>query len=459
VAVGAEGRARERRRRSRSPSRSPLLLIETKARDHVTVRVVLPKDAEALAFRPLELARINGKPLPLQDVTLVMDVAGATPAKPPRERLRVLGLFSMPDGEQPANLRQARYSLVRLIRAIAASGRAADVRVLQYGVTRDRLRDVLEDGEGWDIIHISAHGEPGALVLETADGRRDSIDAAELSELLELARGRVRLVTLAACWSAAATVAAQRRMLGPPEAHYPERTVAAPPSAPDSGPLASELAGKLACAVLAMRFPVTDEFAIALTAKLYDLLVAKGRDLPDALAITLRHLADRAGGQADPALPLAAPALFGGCAAGLTLKAPERTGPRSYGTDELKLAGFPPSPERFVGRTGVMARASEALAAGSSVPGVLWSRRAIRHGKSGGTAGRLLRGRRDGREPEGLHARPRGLDQGGHRHFVPRRTGSVLVPVLPGRTRPHPARPRRHLGGSAAPAQPRRAAA
>ena len=44
----------------------------------------------------------------------------------------------------------------------------------------------------------------------------------------------------------------------------------------------------------------------------------------------------------------------------------------------LKLAGFPPQPERFVGRTGVMARASAALAAGAVFPGVLL------HGMPGG---------------------------------------------------------------------------
>jgi hypothetical protein len=44
----------------------------------VTVRVVVPPEAAsqgagALLFRPLELAHVNGKPLSVQDVTLVMD--------------------------------------------------------------------------------------------------------------------------------------------------------------------------------------------------------------------------------------------------------------------------------------------------------------------------------------------------------------------------------------------------
>jgi pimeloyl-ACP methyl ester carboxylesterase len=59
------------------------------------------------------------------------------------------------------------------VRGIAATGKAADVRVLQYGVTCARLRAVLEEAEGWDIIHVSGHGWPGSLTLETAAGSPD----------------------------------------------------------------------------------------------------------------------------------------------------------------------------------------------------------------------------------------------------------------------------------------------
>jgi hypothetical protein len=47
---------------------------------------------------------------------------------------------------------------------VGARGLAVELHVLQYGVTRDRLRDLLEQGEGWDVIHFSGHGLPGALV-------------------------------------------------------------------------------------------------------------------------------------------------------------------------------------------------------------------------------------------------------------------------------------------------------
>ena len=40
-----------------------------------------------------------------------------------------------------------------------------------------------------------------------------------------------------------------------------------------------------------MRYPVSDEFAVALSEKLYDLLADKGQPLPRAVAMTLTQLA------------------------------------------------------------------------------------------------------------------------------------------------------------------------
>ena len=60
--------------------------------------------------------------------------------------------------------------------------------------------------------------------------------------------------------------------------------------------------------------------------------------------------------------------------------------------------------------------------------------------------------------PPGLLARPRRLDQVGRGHAGTGRAGPVLVPVLPGRTRPGAVRPRRQLGRPVAAARPRRRA-
>ncbi|MBO0802517.1 MAG: CHAT domain-containing protein [Nocardiopsaceae bacterium] len=350
-----------------------------------TVRVILPPEAGTLAYLPLEIARAGGKTLAERDIALIIETGTGGPPAPPKnrvtDRLRVLGLFSLPNGGTPLSLRRERHELVNLIRGIAASGRAADVRVLEYGVTRASLRDVLEEAEGWDVLHVSGHGAPGELIFETPAGAPDRITAADLADLLEVARERVKLVTLAACWSAAPAVADQRRLLHLPipeqdqRPSSPERIVA---TAPPPGALATELASRLGCAVLAMRYPVDDEFAITLSGKLYDLLARQAQPLPRAVTLTLQHLADGTGGREFPALSMAAPALFGPAAADLRLPAPKRSVAPSFRPENLKLAGFPPQPDRFVGRTGVMMRASAALAVGSGVPGVLL------HGMPGG---------------------------------------------------------------------------
>jgi tetratricopeptide (TPR) repeat protein len=344
-----------------------------------TVTVTVPDDARDLLFLPLELAHAGGKPLSAQDVTLVMCPPGTAPAAaaPVSGRLRVLGLFSLPDGAQPLSLRRERHSLVQFVQRIHAGGKAADVRVLQYGVTRDRLRDVLEEAESWDIIHISGHGSPGELLLETADGKPDRISAGDLADLLDLARDHIKLVTITACWSAATTANEQRTLLGLPLHDLNSDTERARQlsPAPNSAPLATELASRLNCAVFAMRYPVDDEFAIALTTRLYELLADKGQPLSRAVGMALRRLS------ADPrfpALSAATPALFGARAASLRLAAPARRDSDDYNPTHLKMPGFPPPPDRFVGRTRVMAEASEALAAESGIPGVLL------HGMPGG---------------------------------------------------------------------------
>jgi hypothetical protein len=173
---------------------------------------------------------------------------GEAGSAPVGDRLRVLGLFSLPEGRRSLNLRRERHSLVGLIRGIAAAGKAADVRVLQYGVTRERLRDVLEEAEGWDVIHVSGHGTPGELLLETSAGNPDRVSAADLADLLDPARERVKLVTVAACWSAAVTAVEQRRLLGLPVPDQrskdddPERSRHPADGGSASGAVATELA-------------------------------------------------------------------------------------------------------------------------------------------------------------------------------------------------------------------------
>jgi tetratricopeptide (TPR) repeat protein len=345
-----------------------------------TVRVIIPHEAAALLGWPLQVARVNGVPLALQDVTFVIEqsdgeAGGKTTASRSQpeattavgERLRVLGLFSLPTGERALNLRQERVALVQLFSQMASLGASVDVRVLQYGVTRARLADVLSEQEGWDIVHISGHGAPGELLLETDDGEPDPVAGAELAALLRPALGRLKLVTVSACWSAAA---ARRQILQmPARTQQEDARVEQEPDARHAQALAVHLA-ELGCAVLAMRYSVADDFAIDLAGTLYRELTLGQQPLPQALAIALKASAAVPPTLARPPLSAGSPALFGAAAARIRLDLPEHQGPQPGKTLKPGFEGLDP-PEWFVGRTKVMAAASAALAPRSGIPGIL----------------------------------------------------------------------------------------
>lgn len=68
--------------------------------------MVVPSPAREIAFHPLELAAVAGRPLALQRVGLVWQVEEAGRRAPARAKepvtgaLQVLGLFSLPDGRE-----------------------------------------------------------------------------------------------------------------------------------------------------------------------------------------------------------------------------------------------------------------------------------------------------------------------------------------------------------------------
>jgi hypothetical protein len=355
----------------------------------VTVRVTVPAALDEVLLWPLELAHVGGKPLAAQgDVTFVYDIApGAT-----RRRkndvgttLRVLAVFSQPTETTVLALRRERYALSKLIRRIAARDRtAAELRVAQYGVTRERLAEIADDRDGWDVLHLSGHGLGGAFVLENPDGSPDVVPAAELLRLLRPVRRRVRLAVVSACESAADTTAETLRLIGlteqaqaleaaKPKPSGPDKTAAGERPAPPVPGLARALVSDLDCAVVAMRYPVHDEFAIAFGDVLYEHLLNRRQPVDVAVARALAQAMGPAPSMSRPAVSLATPGVFGR-AAGLTLPAP-RGRPR-VDTTEPKMAYFdspygPGEPPRFVGRAAAMARATTALAPDSGLTTVL----------------------------------------------------------------------------------------
>ena len=340
----------------------------------VTVRVTVPAEVGRVLTWPLELAHVNGRPLAARgDVTLVYDIAPENAAlrkDAVSEALRVLAVFSQPTETSVLALRRERYALGRFIRRIAARQRAkVELRVVQYGVTRELLKEIAEDGDGWDVLHLSGHGGRGLFLLEHPGGTPDPVDTAGLLELLRPTRSRVKLAVLSACQSAADATAEALRLVGlTDQADAVDQEPADRPSTEVTG-LARSLVRELDCAVVAMRYPVTDEFAIAFGEVLYEQLLSRGQPVDVAAARALAETTGPDTSAARPAVSIATPGVFGARAAGLTLKPPR-------GTPVLDPAGqrmayFPGEPERFVGRAAAMAAASAALAADSGRTAVL----------------------------------------------------------------------------------------
>lgn len=345
------------------------------------VRVRLTGTASALLDRPLELAYVDGRPLALTQVTFVYETAahpGSNPvaAAGPSDRLRMLAVFSLPTDEQAIGLRRERQELEKLIRRSTASGGPpVDLRVVQYGTTRARLEALLKDDNGWDLIHVSGHGLPGGLKLELPDGRSDKVGRQELVRLLRFASARCKLVTLSACDSAAGVAQASLRQLGLPVPGTGDRATADEATArgirlgeervPRLPTLAATVASGLGCAVLAMRYPVDDEFAVRLTNGVYERLLG-GQPLASGFQQALQASLN----PASPTLSAVTPALFGARAADLVLT--NRTGQNRRSTPaEPDRQRFPSCPEHFAGRVGVLLRASTALAPLSGKLGVL----------------------------------------------------------------------------------------
>jgi hypothetical protein len=89
----------------------------------IIVRVIVPRAAERLLVIPLEIAHARGKPLAMQNVSLVFEAPDATPpaSAPIGDRLRALAVFSLPPAGSPLNLRRERQMLRGLVRLLSGS--------------------------------------------------------------------------------------------------------------------------------------------------------------------------------------------------------------------------------------------------------------------------------------------------------------------------------------------------
>ena len=254
--------------------------------------------------------------------------------------------------------------------------------MVQYGATRERLKEIADDGDGWDVLHLSGHGAGGVFLLEKADGSPDRVPTADLLALLRPARRRVKLAVVSACESAADATAETYRLLGLTEQAEALEAESVPAAAEDeqSGSaerrhatevpgLARGLVRELGCAVVAMRYPVTDDCANAFGDAFYEQVLRHRKPVDAAVAHAVAEGAGPASTAARPAVSLATPGVFGTRAIGLRLDLPR--GRPVLDPAEQKMAYFPDEPTRFVGRASAMAQASAALAPNSGKTGVL----------------------------------------------------------------------------------------
>jgi len=376
------------------------IVAEIAGRAPVTLLLQAPPTPRFLSL-PVELAWLGDAPLLERGVVPVFDpqpVRGpashdAVAGRPASDRsdrgtpLRILAIFSQPDRSTALPLRRERRALSRLVQTLGADHhRRVELTVLQYGVTREQVRQAVGRAEGWDILHVSAHGSAGVVVLERPDGRPDAVDAAALVDLLRPARGSTKLTVVSSCESASSPEEELAR-LGLPVPGRADRTVQdAPPvaamtpavaSAARHGrilrSLASELVDELDCAVVGMRYPVDDAFAVRFTGEFYHRLLVEDDPVENAMGHALHAARWNTGSGQAIALSVVAPLLLGRSAIGLRLS----PSPGDPPADRHAGHRLPDEPAVFVGRTAQLARAQRALAPLSGRTAVLF------HGMAG----------------------------------------------------------------------------
>ncbi len=335
------------------------------ARVPVTIRVALPPPAVGLLAMPLELADLGDGPLALHGAVFSYVPQAYAPAGNRAEQgaeVRVLAVFALPETSSALGLVQERRTLTRIARddPLSRGERPVDLRVLQYGATKDMVRRSLDEPEGWDVIHLAGHGGPGRLYLENENGGQETVEAEELLRWLAPCCGRTRLVVLSACESGVARAA---RILG---------TRRRSPQAPAVRfrALGYEIAQTLGCTVLATRYPVDDKFSVTFGRMWYEAVLRDGQPADEAVRTALPRAV-----RATPGAPLSisTPILLGTPDVSVRLPDPHWQGAqvRTRGRRRAVMSGVPGEASRFVGRTTLLARIGRALAADSGITGIV----------------------------------------------------------------------------------------
>lgn len=199
-----------------------------------------------LARLPWEALPTPGAARPLALHPLV-DVYRCSPGAAVRAvpgPLRILVAIASPDDTKAVLDYEAELRNVLAAVRSARAG-AAHVRVVRFGSTA-AIRAALQ-AEEFHILHLSAHGGPGSVVMESDDGRAQTVSADAFVDEAVPAGRMPPLVCLAACHT----------------------NVAAAAEAPS---FARRLLQRGAAVVVATETTVTDRYATRLFARLYGAL-------------------------------------------------------------------------------------------------------------------------------------------------------------------------------------------
>jgi hypothetical protein len=261
-----------------------------------TLFIELPADLPAAA---LQLTRIPwelvcdeaGRSLPQRGLAVQLVPAGLLPAAgdlsgalaldqaaPPERPLRILLAFAQSRGQAMLAMRETRQRLNDFFLRELAPRFRFELDVLQYGVTREALRRAAGRGEGYDIVHLVAHGEENELILEDDDGRDDPVSGEDLADILGGGFATPPgLVFLTACHSGEVTPAAL------PAAGGQGGPATAAASEAYTGTAFAMLRAGVA-GVVAMRYSVEERFAFDLAEDFYRALFRDGQSPAQALA-------------------------------------------------------------------------------------------------------------------------------------------------------------------------------
>jgi tetratricopeptide (TPR) repeat protein len=282
----------------------------------------LPWEALPVPEASGEVAEVGGGPLVLHRNVAVYRLItglGTAPAHKVRGPLRLLVAIASPEAAG-AELLDYEAELARIVAAVEPARKRGEayVRVLNEGSLQAIYAALSEDPEGFHVLHLSCHARPGELLLETAGGDADLVDAGRLLAEGVPAGADLPMVVLSGCSTGLA--ARQERLhpgtrpagsAGPGGQRLKEENGQSEDEGEGEAVLAS-FAAQLVDAgvpqVLAMQAPVTDRYATALAGEFYRHLATDASPDPLLALAGARRAAERDRQALPPGSPQRGPA-------------------------------------------------------------------------------------------------------------------------------------------------------